>query len=99
MPFGSRELVDDVAVPIEAEPRQAVDDRLDGRRRGARAVGVLDAQQVLAAVMAGVQPVEERRARAADMKITGGRGGEAGDDCLCSGVARVLPHFGRKSAP
>ena len=74
------ELVDDVAVPIEAEPRQAVEDRLDGRGRRARAIGVLDAQQVLAAVMAGVQPVEERRARAADMQKAGGRGGEAGDD-------------------
>jgi hypothetical protein len=42
----------------------------------ALAVGVLDAQQELAAGVAGVEPVEQRRARAADMQEAGGRGGK-----------------------
>jgi hypothetical protein len=46
---GARELVDRVAVPIEAEPFEALHDGVDGRVRGALAVGVLDAQQHLAA--------------------------------------------------
>ena len=69
-----------VAVPIEAEPAQPVEDRVDRRLGRARLVGVLDPQQVLAAVVAGEQPVEQRGARAADMQEAGGRGREAGDD-------------------
>ena len=62
----------------------------------ARAVGVLDAQQELAAVVAGEQPVEQRGARAADMQEAGRRGGEAGDDghCVswvCAGFAAFRP--------
>ena len=74
------ELVDDLAVPIEFEPAQAVEDRLDRLRRRALAVGVLDAQQELAADVLGVEPVEQRRARPADMQEAGGRGRETGDD-------------------
>ena len=48
--------------------------------RGALAVGVLDAQQELAAGVAGIEPVEQRRARPADVQEAGGRGSEAGDD-------------------
>ena len=46
---GALELADRLAVPIEAEPFEPVDDRLDRRLRRALAVGVLDAQQELAA--------------------------------------------------
>ncbi len=103
VPRRARELVGDLAVPRQAEPGQAVEDGVDGRRRGARAVGVLDAQQVLAAVVAGEQPVEQGGARAADMQVAGRRGGEAGNDLHCrghcSGYVRVLPQFSRKSAP
>jgi hypothetical protein len=38
------------------------------------AVGVLDAQQELAALTLGVEPVEQRRARAADMRKPVGEG-------------------------
>ena len=48
----------------------------------ARLVGILDAQQELAAVVAREQPVEQRRARAADVQESGRGGGEAGDDRL-----------------
>ena len=40
------------------------------------AVGVLDPQQIAAAVMARVQPVEQRGARAADMQEAGWRRGK-----------------------
>src|SRR6266516_3662384 len=46
----------------------------------ARLVGVFDPQQELAALVAGVQPVEERRAGASDVEITRGRGGEPNSD-------------------
>ena len=80
MARGARGLVDDLAVPIEAEPLQPVDDGVDRRLRGALAVGVFDAQHHPAAVLLGVEPVEQRRARAADMQKAGGRRSEAGDD-------------------
>ena len=50
------------------------------RLRGALAVGVFDAQHHPAAVLLGVKPVEQRRARPADMQKAGGRRSEAGDD-------------------
>ena len=80
MALGARELADRLAVPVEAEPRQPVEDRVDRGLGRALAVGVLDAQQELAAGVAGVEPVEQRGARAADVQEAGRRGGEAGDD-------------------
>jgi competence protein ComEC len=78
MAAGALELEDGVAVPIEAEPAHPVEDRVDRRLGRARAIGILDAQQELAAVMAREQPVEQRRARAADMQIAGRRRRETG---------------------
>jgi hypothetical protein len=87
---GVEQLLDDLAVallarglheralvPVQAEPPQRVEDLLDGLGRRALPVGVLDAQQVAAAVVAGLQPVEERRPGAADVEVAGGRGSEA----------------------
>ena len=50
---------------------------LDHLVRRALGVGVLDAQHEHAAVAAREQPVEERRARAADVQVAGGRRREA----------------------
>ncbi len=61
-------------VPIEAEPAQAVEDDVHGFLRVARGVGVFDAQDERAAGVAGVKPVEQRGARAADVEVAGGRG-------------------------
>src|SRR3546814_10053706 len=47
---GAGELVDDLAVVVEAEPGEAVEDGIDGFRGRALAIGVLDAQPVAAAV-------------------------------------------------
>ncbi len=77
---GAGELVDHFTVPGEAQPCQAVEDGGDRRVGGALAVGVLDPEQHLAAGVAAIEPVEERRARPADMQEAGRRGGEAGDD-------------------
>ena len=88
VPGSAGELVGDFAVPRQAEPGEAVQDRGDRRFGRARAVGVLDAQQVLAAVMLGEQPVEQRGPGAADMQVAGRRGGEAGNDCHVLDVRR-----------
>ncbi len=74
------ELVNDVAVPIEPEPFQPVQDRSNRGLGRALAVGVLDPQQHPAAEFFGVQPVKQRGAGAADMEEAGRRGGKAGDD-------------------
>ena len=61
-------------VPVQAEPAQAVEDDVDGFLGVARGVGVLDAQDERAAGVAGVEPVEQGGARAADVQKTGGTG-------------------------
>ena len=63
-------------VPVEAEPAQAVEDDVHGFLGIARGVGVLDAQDERAAGVAGVKPVEQGGARAADVQVAGGRGGK-----------------------
>ena len=80
--LGAGELVERLAVPVELEPLEPVEDGCDGGLGGALAVGVLDAQQEFAAGVAGIEPVEQRRARPADMQIAGGRGRKARDDGL-----------------
>ena len=64
-------------VPIEPEPAQAVENPFDHLRRRSLDVGVLDAQHEHAAVTTREQPVEERRARAADVEVAGRRRSEA----------------------
>ena len=74
------ELVDDLAVPIELEPFEAIQDR--GNRCVGRSlpVGILDPEQHLAAVLARIEPVEQGRAGSSDMEKTGRRGGKARND-------------------
>lgn len=73
-----RSLVDDLLVPIEAEPREALEDCPGAFLGAAGPVGVLDAQEELAAVLSRVEPVEERRAGAADVQESGGGGRSGG---------------------
>src|SRR6266700_8268920 len=54
-------------VPIEAEPFQSLINCCHGFLGIARPVGVLDAQNELAAVMSREQPIEKRRARTPNM--------------------------------
>ncbi len=64
-------------VPVELQPAQRVEDLLDVLRRRALTIGVLDPQHQLAAGVSREQPVEQRRARAADVQRAGRRWCEA----------------------
>src|SRR6202022_1742511 len=77
---GPAELVDDLAVPIEPEPFQPVPKGVNRFLGRSLPVGVLDAQQHLAAAPARVEPVEQRRAGSSDVEEACRRGGKAGDD-------------------
>mgnify|MGYP000246353718 CR=1 FL=1 len=80
VPVHALHLVERAFVPIEIEPAHAVEDGLHGFGRGAGHVGILDAQDEIAAVTPGIGPREQRRARPPDVQIAGGAGGEAGAD-------------------
>ena len=80
VPCAALRLMHDIAVPMQAKPIEPVDDRVHRLARRARAIGVLDPQAEQAGMMLREQPIEERRARAANVKEAGGRGGEADDD-------------------
>ncbi|MET3929344.1 hypothetical protein ABIE51_001231 [Lysobacter sp. OAE881] len=71
-------LVDRAFVVGQAQPLHRLQDRVDGRLRAAFAIGVLDAQDELAAATARLQPAVQRRAGAADVQVAGGTGGETG---------------------
>ncbi len=88
--LGALRLVDDVAVPIEAEPAQPVEDRVDGGRRRAFAVGILDPQQHGAAVPPRVKPVEQGRPGASDVEETRRRRREARDHGLWHDDSQIL---------
>src|SRR5207253_9126030 len=66
--------------PVEPQPAQVVEHHRFRLARGARLIRVLDADQERAAVMLREQPVEDRRARTADVQMAGGRWGEADPD-------------------
>ncbi len=72
-----RALEGDLLVPVEPEPGHPLEDRAGALVAAAGAVRVLDAEEEGAAGLAGEEPVEEGRARAADVEVAGGGGGEA----------------------
>jgi hypothetical protein len=61
-------------VPVEAQPAQALEDGLDAGVGVALDVGVVQAQHHGAAVVAGIEPVEDEGAGAAHVQKAGGRG-------------------------
>src|SRR3990172_11895329 len=61
-------------VPVQAQPAQAVENRLHGAGDGAHDVRILDAQYELASSVPGVQPVEQRGPDVADVWMSGGTG-------------------------
>ena len=67
-------------VPGEAEPAERVEDHLLGGGDEAGAVGVLDAQDELAAALAGVEEVEQADVGGADVGVAGGRRSDADAD-------------------
>ena len=63
-------------VPVETQPAQALEDGLDAGLGVALDVGVVQAQDHGAVIVAGKEPIEDKGARAADVQEAGGRGGE-----------------------
>src|SRR5690606_7620135 len=53
-------LVDGRLVRVDTEPREPFEDRVDRRLRRTLAVGVLDAEEVFASMVASVEPRVER---------------------------------------
>ncbi len=71
-------------IPIQAQPAQAGHQVGHGLGVVAGAVGVLDAHDELAAMVAGKEPVKQRRPRRTDVKVAGRAGCDANAD-LCVG--------------
>ena len=67
-------------VAIKAQPRQSIENRVNGRFGRTLTVGILNPQQITAAMMAREKPVEQRGARAANMQIARGRGRKTGNN-------------------
>ncbi len=67
-------------IPVDAEPLQAVENRLEGCVDVPFGVGVVDPEDELAAPLACEKPVEQRRADTADVKVAGGARRESGAD-------------------
>ena len=82
-----RALEDDLPVPREAEPLEPLEDGARALVGAARLVGVLDAQQEHSVELSRVEPVEERRPRAADVQIPRGRRCEAKARSRCGHAA------------
>jgi hypothetical protein len=81
VPLGAGELVDRLAVPAEAEPGQAVEDRRRSPRLVERWRSVSSMRSsIVPPVLPGVEPVEQRRAPAADVQEARRGGRKAGDD-------------------
>ena len=57
-----------------------MEDRLKRRGDVSFGVGIVDAEDELPAVLARKQPIEQRRADAANVQVAGGAGSEAGAD-------------------
>jgi len=75
------ELERDGAVPLDTQPAERLLDLLDGLGDLAARVGVLDAQPVLAPVLAREEIVEEKRPHAADVKKAGRARRHTNDRC------------------
>ena len=83
MALGTRRLEYRFVVPVETEPVETFENRIDRFLGRARLVCILDPEQGLAAMMAGKQPVEHRGPGSADVQEPCRRGREAGNDSIC----------------
>ncbi len=79
VPVGAGELINRLAIPIEAQPFHSFQNRIHRLGCGALTVGILDAEQECAARVFGIKPVEQRSSCAPDMQETGGRGRKTQD--------------------
>ena len=97
-------LVERSLVPVETEPCEPVEDALDRFERRALPVGILDPEDELPAVAPGVEPAEERGARASHVQEPGGARGESGTDghrgiLARNGAPARTPNAARRGAP
>ena len=69
-------LVEDLFIIVEPQPLHALEEHLDGLRRGTLEVGVLDTEQELATRVASEKPVVDRGTDVADVNLTRRRRGE-----------------------
>ena len=76
MPRQIGALIDDLLVPEKAEPLEPLEDPARAFVGAARPIGILDAKQELTAVMLHEEPVDECRARHADVQVARGRRGK-----------------------
>ena len=65
-------------VPIHSQPAKSVQDGLNRFVHVSLSVGVIDAKDEMAARLSGQEPIEQSRADAADVQVTGGAGSESG---------------------
>ena len=80
-------------VPFDAEPFKPVENSLDEFGAVALDVGVFNSQHQRAAFVAGEKPIEQRCARTADVKISGGRGSESHARLFRGGHFVGIPSF------
>src|SRR6185312_12136953 len=64
-------------VPRKSEPLEGVEDHLLGCGDEAGAVGIFDAEDELAAALGGEEEVQQADIGCADVRVAGGRGGDA----------------------
>ena len=87
-------------VPVETQPAQILENPGLRLASGPLGVGVLDAQDERAVVAVREQPVEQRRARVADVQLTGGRRSEADPHPGCQRSRSVsAPSAARRHGP
>ena len=80
MTFPAGELIDGRFIRLQSEPRQAVKNGVDRPGRGSLAICIFYSQQILAAGMAGIKPVEQRSAGAANVQESGRGRGKTGNN-------------------
>ena len=78
-------------VPIDSQPAKAVQDGGQCRLDVPLGVGVVDAQQKLSAMPPGEQPIEQGRADAADVQISGRTGSKTSANHECCRRALCRP--------
>src|SRR5262249_3029159 len=79
-------------VPVEAEPPEPLQVLVHRGLGRSLAVGVLEPEHETTAVMAREEPVEEGRARAADVQVAGGTGREPRADLHAGRLTGRVPH-------
>ena len=91
-------LIDDFAVPLEAEPFQRAQDPVRTAGYDAGGIEILDPQQPPAAMVAGVQVAADRREKRSQVQVARRGGGEAAYIFRRAGCSIPLAGAGRREA-